>query len=71
MVDNLQTALQAVMASEQAVTVYLNQLTNGSSTGRSGKIIRVGQDYFMIQDDAGTAHLIPFKAITLMEAVPR
>ena len=71
MVDNLQTALQAVMASEQAVTVYLNQLTNGSSTGRSGKIIRVGQDYFMIQDDAGAAHLIPFKAITLMEAVPR
>lgn len=59
MVDNLQTALQAVMASEQAVTVYLNQLTNGSSTGRSGKIIRVGQDYFMIQDDAGAAHLIP------------
>jgi hypothetical protein len=71
MVDNLQTALQAVMASEQAVTVYLNQLTNGSSTGRSGKIIRVGQDYFMIQDDAGAAHLIAFNAITLMEAVPR
>jgi hypothetical protein len=71
MVDNLQTALQAVMASEPAVTVYLNQLTNGSSTGRSGKIIRVGQDYFMIQDDAGAAHLIPFNAITLMEAVPR
>ena len=71
MVDNLETALQAVMTAEQAVTVYLNQLTDGSSTGRSGKIIRVGQDYLMIQDDAGVGHLIPFNAITLMEAVPR
>jgi hypothetical protein len=65
MVDNLETVLQAVMTAQQVVTVYLNQLT------RSGKIIRVGQDYLVIQDDAGPTHLIPFNAITLMEAVMR
>ena len=71
MVDNLETVLQAVMNAQQAVTVYLNQLTDGSSTGRSGKIVRVGQDYLVIQDAAGPSHLIPFNAITLMEAEMR
>ena len=68
MVDNLETVLQAVMNAQQPVTVYLNQLTDGSSTARSGKIVRVGQDYFVIQEAVGPMHLIPFNAITMMEA---
>ena len=71
MLDNIQTALQAAMNAEQAVTVYLNQLTDGSSTGRSGAVIRVGQDYFTLLEEGGRkAYLIPFNAITLMEAAP-
>jgi hypothetical protein len=67
MIDDLQTALQAVMNSQLAITVYLNQLIDGSSTGRSGKIFRLGSDYVSINDAvAGVSYLIPFNAITMI-----
>jgi hypothetical protein len=63
--DNLQTVLQFLLG--KPVTVYL-QLTDGS-TGRTGTLDKIGADYLIIIDSStGFNYLIPFNAITMIQA---
>jgi hypothetical protein len=61
--NNLQAELQSVIG--RGITVYL-QLTDGS-TGRTGKLGVVGVDY-LVMSDGTLSYLIPFHAITHIEA---
>jgi hypothetical protein len=60
MLNNLETLLQSAIGSQVTVN-----LLDGSSTGTTGTLDRVGADYLFISAGRST-YLIPFNAIAMI-----